>query len=149
MKDDKQNKTSRKGHGKNGCLVSADMRSLEERKRLGSLGGKKAQECNKKRRNAQEIMQLLLNCKISQEQAREKLGEYAEYLPEDATIYDVVNFRQIMESMDGNVKAAEYVRDTSGDKPTERQEITATITENEKALLEKVSKRMGITETDG
>jgi hypothetical protein len=90
-------------------------------------------------------MELLLNCRISQEKAREKLGEYAEYLPEDATLYDMVNLRQIMESLEGNTKAAEFVRDTTGDKPIERQEITAVImTDADKALLEKVSRRVGV-----
>lgn len=144
MEKDKQ-KTKRNGHGKNGCLVSADMRSPEERKELGRKGGLKAQEINRQRRTAQEIMQLLLSQKITQAQASEKLGEYAQFLPKDATLYDLVNLRQIMESLEGSYKSAEYVRDTSGDKPIERQEINAEImSEADRALMEQIAQRIGL-----
>lgn len=120
--------------------------SQEERRELGRKGGIKAQEINRQKRNAREIMELLLSCRITKAQAEEKLGEYAQYLPQDATLYDLVNLRQIMESIEGNTKSAEYVRDTRGDKPIERQEITADImTDADRELLEKVAKRQGIT----
>jgi hypothetical protein len=120
-------------------------RSPEERAALGRKGGLKAQECNRQRRTAQEIMQLLLNSKISRAQAQEKLGEYAQFLPEEATLYDLVNLRQIMESLEGSYKSAEYVRDTSGDKPIERQEISAEImSEADRALMEQIAQRIGL-----
>lgn len=127
-------------------LIPITERTKEERAEMGRKGGLKTQEINRKKRNAKEIMELLLNCRISRDKAREKLGEYADYLPDDATLYDVVNLRQIMESIEGSTKSAEYVRDTTGDKPVERQEITADImTDADRELLAKVAKRQGIT----
>lgn len=126
-------------------LIPASERTPEERAENGRKGGLKTQEQNRLNRNAQEVMRLYLNCKISQAKAREKLGEYADLLPKDATLFDVITLKQILESQEGNTKAFECVRDTAGFKPIERQEITADImTDADKALLEKVSRRVGV-----
>lgn len=124
-------------------LINILDRSPEERAAMGRKGGLKTQEINRKRRNAQEIMQLLLNAKITQDKAREKLGEYADFLPDGATLADLVNLRQIIEAAEGSTKAAEYVRDTSGDKPVERQEINAEImSDADRELMQQIKKRL-------
>ena len=121
------------------------MRTPEERKELGRKGGLKAQECNKQRRNAQEIMQGLLYCKVDLAEAKEKLGDAVKYLPQDATLFDMISLMQVLTAGEGNTKAFEAARDTAGFKPTERQEISAEImTENDRALLEMVAKRQGL-----
>lgn len=131
-------------------LVSMAQRTEEERRELGRKGGLKTQERNRLNRTAQEVMQMYLNCKISRSVAREKLGDRADLLPKDATLFDLITLRQIMESEDGNTKAFEVVRDTAGFKPTEKQEITAEImTEADRALLELIAKRQGLTDGSG
>lgn len=126
-------------------LVPVSARSPEERAALGRKGGLKTQEQNRLNRNAQEVMRLYLNCKISRAKAREKLGEYADLLPEGATLFDVISLKQILESQEGNTKAFECVRDTAGFKPVERQEISADImTDADRALLAKVAQRTGV-----
>lgn len=48
-----------------------------------------------------------------------------------------------LQAIAGNVKAADFVRDTAGYKPTDKQEIVADImTDADRALLEKVSRRI-------
>lgn len=138
------------GKGKHKNLISADMRSPEERRRLGSIGGKKAQEINAKRRTAQEVMRMYLECKISKAQATEKLGEYAEYLPDNATLFDVITLKQILESQEGSSKAFEVVRDTAGYKPVDQVQTDIKImSDQDKALLEKVAKRTGVNPDQG
>lgn len=135
-----------KKRGRRENLIPASERSPKERKELGRKGGLKAQECNRERRNAQEIMQQLLYAKIDVARAREKLGQYADFLPNDATFFDMISLVQVLTASDGSPKAFEVVRDTAGFKPVERQEITADImTDNDRALLEKVAKRTGAT----
>jgi hypothetical protein len=48
----------------------------------------------------------------------------------------------ITAAKNGDTKAANYVRDTIGDKLAEKQEISATFTDGDKSLLEKVSARL-------
>ena len=145
MEENKEVKEKRKGVGRNGNLIPASMRSKDEVRELGRKGGIKAQEINTQRRNAQEIMQTLLYQKIDVAQATEKLGDMAKFLPEGATLFDMISLVQILNSGEGSAKAFEVVRDTAGFKPVERQEITADImTDADKALLEKVSRRVGV-----
>lgn len=59
------------------------------------------------------------------------------------TVYDVINATAIGRAMRGNVKAAEYVRDTAGDKPTEKIDVTGQImTESDRALLQQIGSRL-------
>lgn len=137
--------TTEKNNKNIGNLKPIAERSPEERAAMGRKGGLKTQEQNRLKRTAKEVMQLYLNCEISRDKAREKLGEYADLLPEGATLFDLISLKQILESGDGNTKAFEAVRDTAGFKPVDRQEITADImTDSDRALLEKIARRTGI-----
>lgn len=130
-------------------LIPASRRSPEERRELGRKGGLKAQECNKERRNAQEIMRNLLNCKIDYAKAKEKLGDMAEYLPEGATLFDMISLMQVLVAGEGSPKAFEVVRDTAGYKPVEQIQTDVNImTDQDRALLEKVAKRQGLSPED-
>ena len=60
-------------------------------------------------------------------------------LDEDATILDGVIAAMIEASDKGTVRAAEFMRDTVGEKPVERTEISASlITEADRALMDKL-----------
>lgn len=120
-------------------------RSPEERKEMGRKGGLKTQEQNRLNRSAQEVMRLYLNCKIDRDKAREKLGDMVDNLPKDATLFDVISLRQIMEAQEGSSKAFEVVRDTAGFKPIDQIQTDVNImSDQDKALLEKVAKRTGV-----
>lgn len=61
-----------------------------------------------------------------------------------------MNFSMLSEAINnGNVKAAQFVRDTVGEMPTVKQEVTNTMSDGDKALLEKVSKRLEKSTQDG
>ena len=61
----------------------------------------------------------------------------------DATLYDLIQIVAAGRAVGGNIKAAEYIRDTYGDKPTEKLDITGEImTETDRAMLEKIAKRL-------
>ena len=49
-------------------------------------------------------------------------------------------------ALTGNYKAFNSLRDTIGEMPTQKQEVTANITEGDRELLENVKKRLNITE---
>lgn len=62
---------------------------------------------------------------------------------ESGTVLDVIVQSIIAATRDGNVKAAEFLRDSVGEKPVSREEITADIiTAEQKALIDKVAKRV-------
>jgi hypothetical protein len=139
---DEQN-TPRKYDGRKN-LVPITSRTPEERAEMGRKGGLKAQQCNKERRTAQEIMRSLLECPVDRAQAEEKLGPAAKFLPEGATLFDLISLAQIATAGDGSTKAFEAIRDTAGYKPIEQHEITAEVmTDADRALLQAVAARTG------
>ena len=130
--------------GMNNNLIPASARTPEERREMGRKGGLKAQECNKERRTAQEIMRNLLNCPVDEAQAREKLGPAAKFLPEGATLFDLISLAQIATAGDGSTKAFEAIRDTAGYKPVEQVQTDINImTDADRDLLRAVAARTG------
>lgn len=120
-------------------------RSREELAEMGKKGGRANAERIKREQSINEVAKLILKKTVSEKQAREILGEYASLLDE-YTLSAVLTMRQAIEAQQGSTKAYETLRDTAGYKPVERQEITADImTDNDRALLEKVAKRTGAT----
>ena len=65
---------------------------------------------------------------------------------ENITLYEAIALAQIKQAIDGNTKAATFVRDSVGDKPVDRSEIAnlETITDADRQILENISKRLGI-----
>ena len=61
----------------------------------------------------------------------------------DATLYDLIQAVAVGRALDGNVKAMEYVRDTHGDKPTDKIDISGQVmSDSDRALLQNVSARL-------
>lgn len=65
-------------------------------------------------------------------------------LQDGATNQDAITAAAILQASEGNVKALQYIRDTIGEQPTAKQDISVQMTEDDKELLDKVQKRLGI-----
>ena len=76
--------------------------------------------------------------------ANARLEDIDKYgLNRDATQLDVITAAAVMQAAKGNIKAQEYLRDTAGEKPIDKQEITGNIiTEADKSLIEKLKNRL-------
>ena len=61
----------------------------------------------------------------------------------NATIYDLIQAVAVGRALDGNIKAAEYVRDTHGDKPTDKIDISGEImSEADRAMIARIGARL-------
>lgn len=64
-------------------------------------------------------------------------------LPAGATKQDALMIAMYKAGMDGNIKAGQFIRDTIGEQPTTKQEITADImTDHDRDLIEKLQKKL-------
>lgn len=124
-------------------LVSLATRTKEERSAISRKGAIASQKAQKDKRTLRELARALLEEKASDELI-ESLG-----LSEEATKGAAMIASMLKEAIDnGNVRAAEYVRDTSGQAPTKEVSLKADVmTDADRALVDKVSKR--IKETAG
>ena len=103
-------------------LIPFDKLTEEEQRNIASKGGKASVEARKKKKNMKEALQLLLSLDVKSLKVREQLKA----LGIDET--DMNNEMALMVSMlnkalKGDKGCAEFIRDTSGQKPVEIQEV--------------------------
>lgn len=90
----------------NANLVGLQTLSPERRREIASMGGKKSQEINAKKKTLKEYLELALA--IEDEEGTDKYTKIVKAL--------------INEAEDGNVKAFETIRDSIGQKPKDEIE---------------------------
>lgn len=71
--------------------------------------------------------------------------EYAEKHGKTLSNYDAVVIAQVVEAQKGSTRAAEFVRDSVGDKPGEKVDITGNMSDADRRMLETVCNRLGIS----
>lgn len=123
-------------------LVPLNKRSKEEQRAIQSMAGKASGEARRKRKAAKEILETLLAADMSAEQREEVLGTAESLLGAETSAYAVMFAKMLQEACKGNVNAAAFIRDSAGDKPTDKQEVTASITQADMAMVEKVRRRL-------
>ena len=117
----------------------------EEQRKIASLGGKARTEQINRRKTMKESAQILLSQTVSTEYAQKILGENAD-ISGIETMQDLITAKMLREILEnGNAKAFELVRDTSGNKPTAELEVRAdVVTASDRALIDKVADRLGL-----
>lgn len=121
-----------------------------------SLGGQVGGPERVRRQTAQESMNKILKCASSKKVADKVLKnlqkddehrqDINDILPADMTEglsnYDIINLAMYIKATQGSDKAATYVRDTAGDRPTDKAQIDANvITDGDRSLLAKLMQR--------
>lgn len=116
--------------------------TTEEAQRRGRLGAAKSAEVRreraKERRTAQDILKAIAEYRMSDEQVQTVIGDEGRaILGEDRAAYAVMLCRQLLQGMDGDTKAAQFVRDTMGDAPATKTEAQVeVITPDDVTLME-------------
>lgn len=128
-------------------LIPVTEISKEEARQRSSNGGKASVESRRRKRDMREMARMMLNNAMNDDAVVESIGENVELLEDengkiDKSAMAVMLAKMILEAQAGNVKAADFVRDTAGYKPKEQVEVDAVVTEADRALLDKVSKRL-------
>lgn len=97
----------------------------EEAKKNGKKGGVASGKVRREKKRMKELCDLVLNNKIQDEKTIEGLKQrFPEMNTDDVTFELMLILKQYEKAKDGDAKAFELLRDTSGQKPIEKQEIT-------------------------
>lgn len=118
------------------------IRSEREAKEKGRKGGIKSGEVRreqaKARRTAQDILKAITEYQMTDDQIQAVIGDEGRaILGNDKAAYAVMLCRMMLQGMDGDTKAAQFVRDTIGDTlPTQTQVQAEIITADDVKLLE-------------
>ena len=127
---------------------SLDKIDPERRREICRMGAAAVNKLHGEKRTAKEALEKILTLKVNDEiiAGADLDPAIAAKLKRDnpnATIYDLIQIVAAGRAIGGNIKAAEYIRDTYGDKPVDRVDVTGEIiTESDRAMLEKINARL-------
>ena len=113
----------------------------EEAKKRGRQGGIKSGESRRQRKTLKQNILDLLAMELSEDKLDE-LGIDKTMLGGDNSLQNAITIAMLKESLNGDTKAYQLLRDTIDEAPTVRQEITETITQEDTALLNDLRKSL-------
>ena len=139
------------------------MMTPERRREISAKGAEAVNKLHGEKKTAKQSLENILTLKVTPEiiagaDLPDEIAERMKRDNPDATLYDLIQIVAVGRAVGGNVKAMEYVRDTHGDKPIERVEVTENVTtEADRELMRRIAERLDspdviiaadITETD-
>ena len=89
-------------------------------------GGKASAEARRRRKDMRERLEMLLAMPISSGKGAEleKIKSYAAIKGKNVTVEDAILIAIMQKAMKGDIPAATFLRDTSGQKPVENKNVT-------------------------
>lgn len=109
------------------------VRTTEEARAKGRRGGKASGRARRARRDMRETFRELLDMPI-RPGGTTAFGSMEGAEGKNMTVGEAIAMRMLREAMDGDVRAAEFVRDTSGQRPSQSVEVTASSREASEAF---------------
>ena len=142
--------TEKKNKGWNNITPGGFEKMDKERLReVSRKGAARMLEVKREKRTAKKCLEDILTLECSEDiiAGAELPPELAEQLKGYAgkiTMYDLVNLVTVGQAIGGNMRAAEYIRDTYGDMPTKQLNVEGVelMTEADRLLLQKVTARL-------
>lgn len=125
-----------------------DERTKEEAAKIQKEGLTKSHESARKRQTIREICEYMLALPLSDrsavtdEKAQQMVEQIQEATGRKPTLYEAITAAQVAAAMDGNTKAAAFVRDSVGDKPVEQVHVSEGVTDGDRALMAKLEARL-------
>lgn len=110
-------------------LLKPDDLTPDQRRENARKAGKASAEAKKRRKAMRESLEVLLNLGMSEGEITdpETVKCWNELQGKNITVQDAVLVKQIMKAVKGDTKAAEFVRDTSGNRPTNEQRMDVAV----------------------
>ena len=100
----------------------------EQRAECGRKGAEKANETKRKRKEMRETLDILLNMPLKKGKvySAEEIKSFADLKGKNITIDQAMMITLVQKALKGDLNAITMVRDTVGEKPTDRMEIKDT-----------------------
>lgn len=120
----------------------------EKRKEICRKGAEAIHQLHGEKKSAKQSLSRILTLKVTDEiienaDVDPAVAEKLKRDNPDATLYDLIQAVAVGRALEGNIKAAEYVRDTHGDKPVERVEVTENVTtDQDRELMRTIAARL-------
>ena len=102
----------------------------EQRKEIASKAGKASAEKKRQRKEMREMIQDIFEIGIKKGKVVEDIKSLDDARGKNLTVGQALVLAQVKKAMSGDTRALEFLRDTMGEKPTNKQEITAKVIES-------------------
>lgn len=101
------------------------VRTKSEASNRGRNGGIASGKARREKKMMKETLEILLSMQMKSGQATdiETIRSFATLKGKNITVQDAVSIAMLQKAMKGNVRAAEWVRDTAGQKPVENMNM--------------------------
>lgn len=144
---DEPEKKKRKYNTKN--LRPTTLMTEEERREFARVGGLASAKKRAEKKNLQQLLSVLLSTPATADMQK-KAAELG-FNPEEAnTIYDAMNVALINKALSGDGYAYQLIRDSAGDRPTEKVEQSVSMmTDKDIEMMRKLDARLNKSATDG
>lgn len=99
-------------------------RSPEERSEIAKMGGKASVKAKREKKRAKEILDIFLAMPLKNRATAdiEQIRSYEQLKGKNITVHEAIQLKQVQRALNGDLSSATYIRDTIGEKPTEKVE---------------------------
>jgi hypothetical protein len=106
-----------------------ELMTPEERAEYGRQGGIKSGEVKRRKKAMKETVEVLLSMPMKNGRIAdiEAIKNFAAIKGKNIDVQTAILIAQIQRALKGDKGAAEFIRDTSGQKPTDKMDITGAV----------------------
>lgn len=101
----------------------------EQRREYGRIGGIKSAQVKKEKRAMKETLDILLSMPLKDKKCYdvEDIKNFAALKGKNISIQDAILIAQVQKALHGDLNSAEFIRDTSGQKPKDGLDISGSL----------------------
>jgi len=128
--------------------TSFNQMDAERRREICRKGAEAVHKLHGEKKTARQSLEKILTLKLTDDiiDGANISPDIAERLKRDnpnATLYDLINLVAVGRAVGGSIAAATFVRDTHGDKPVDKVEVTDNVTTDaDRALMQRIADRL-------
>lgn len=122
-------------------LIPMSERTKEERKELATKAGKASGVARRRKRTMQEFAEIILGMSMKNGEVHtvDEIQSVADVKGKNLTVDQAILLKQVEKALKGDLRSAEFVRDTAGQKPIEKVQADVTNDNDElKAILKQL-----------
>lgn len=108
-------------------LIPQSERTKEEQRKIAKMGGIASGKARKEKKAMKDTLKTLLSMSLKEQRSTdiEKIKSIAALKGKNITVQEAIMLAQIQKAMKGDTRAAEFIRDSSGNKLKESVEMNA------------------------
>lgn len=103
-------------------LIPMNQRTKEEQKKITRAGGRASGKARRKKRDMQKALNILLDMPLKRGKTQQ-IKSLADVRGKNITAEQAILLAQVQKALKGDTRAAVFIRDTAGCKPTDKVNI--------------------------